>query len=132
MPSRARMAAIAFAARGMEGMAQLALLLSECKSGVAGTRIGTRKGKGRGSGQHSAFHSGGCGKLVIQFARGAMHVRILLQVTGNDGSPGATDEIAAFEKTVERPEDLGLSLAEGKALTAAIQRHVVEAQVASW
>jgi hypothetical protein len=61
-----------------------------------------------------------------------MHVRILLQVTGHDGSPGAIDEITAFEKTVERPEDLGLSLGEGKALTAAVQRRVVEVQVASW
>jgi len=61
-----------------------------------------------------------------------MHVRILLQFTGHDDSPGAAAEIAAFEKTVERPEDLGLSLAEGKALTAAIQKRVVEAQVASW
>ena len=51
-----------------------------------------------------------------------MHVRILLQFTGHDDSPGAAAEIAAFEKTVERPEDLGLSLAEGKALTAAIQK----------
>ena len=61
-----------------------------------------------------------------------MHVRILLQITGDDGTPGAAGEIAAFEKTVERPEDLGLSLAEGKALMAAIQRRVVQAQVGSW
>ena len=50
-----------------------------------------------------------------------MHVRILLQITGDDGTPGPADEIAALEKRVEQPEDLGLSLAEGKALTAAIQ-----------
>jgi len=61
-----------------------------------------------------------------------MHVRILLQITGNDATPGVADEIAAFEKMVERPEDLGLSLAEGKALTAAIQQHLVNAQIASW
>ena len=61
-----------------------------------------------------------------------MHVRILLQITGNDGTPGLAEEIAALEKRVERPEDLGLSLAEGKALTAAIQRRVVQAQVGSW
>src|SRR3954471_1375268 len=61
-----------------------------------------------------------------------MHVRILLQITGHDDSPGVAVELAAFEKTVERPEDLGLWLAEGKALTAAIQKRVVEAQVASW
>ena len=41
-------------------------------------------------------------------------------------------EVAVFEKQTERPEDLGLSIAEGKALTAAIQQHVVDAQVATW
>jgi hypothetical protein len=61
-----------------------------------------------------------------------MHVRILLQITGDYDTSGAADEIAAFEKMVERPEDLGLSLAEGKALTAAIQQRLVDAQIASW
>ena len=32
----------------------------------------------------------------------------------------------------ERPEDLGLSIAEGKTLMATIQRQVADAQVASW
>jgi hypothetical protein len=50
----------------------------------------------------------------------------LLQITA-----GAA-EMAVFEKQTERPEDLGLSIAEGKALTAAVQQRVVEAQVASW
>ena len=35
-----------------------------------------------------------------------MRVSVLLQITGEDGTPGPADEIAAFEKTVERPEDL--------------------------
>ena len=61
-----------------------------------------------------------------------MHVRILLQITGDDGTFGPADEIAAIEKTAERPEDLGLSLAEGKTLIAAIQRRTVVAQVAAW
>src|SRR3954447_15480179 len=61
-----------------------------------------------------------------------MHVRILLQITADDGAASLTEEVTAFEKSAERPEDLGLSLAEGKAVTAAIQRHVVNAQVASW
>src|SRR3954471_20610567 len=64
--------------------------------------------------------------------RCAMHVRILLQITADDGAASLTEEVTAFEKSAERPEDLGLSLAEGKAVTAAIQRHVVNAQVASW
>ncbi len=61
-----------------------------------------------------------------------MHVRILLQITGDDGTPGPADEIATLEKRAEQPEDLGLSLAEGKALTAAINSRVVQAQVGSW
>ena len=61
-----------------------------------------------------------------------MHVRILLQITGDDSTVGVTEEVTAFEKQVERPEDLGLSLAEGKALTAAVQGQIVKAQVASW
>ncbi len=61
-----------------------------------------------------------------------MHVRILLQITGDNGAPGSADEIAVLEKTVERSEDLGLSLAEGKAVTAAVQHQLVKAQVASW
>ena len=61
-----------------------------------------------------------------------MHVRILLQITADDGTASLTEEVTAFEKSAERPEDLGLSLAEGKAVTAAIQRQVVNAQVASW
>ena len=61
-----------------------------------------------------------------------MHVRILLQIIADDSTVGAAEEIAAFEKSTERPEDLGLSLAEGKALTAAVQHHIVAAQAVSW
>src|SRR3954467_10458819 len=56
-----------------------------------------------------------------------MHVRILLQITADDGAASLTEEVTALEKSAERLEDLGLSLAEGKAVTAAIQRHVVNA-----
>ncbi len=61
-----------------------------------------------------------------------MHVRILLQITADDSTVSVTEEVTAFEKQVERPEDLGLSLAEGKALTVAVQRRIVKAQVTSW
>jgi hypothetical protein len=50
-----------------------------------------------------------------------MHVRVLLQITSDDGSAGAASKIAAFEKVTERPEDLGLSIAEAKALLAAVE-----------
>ena len=61
-----------------------------------------------------------------------MRVRVLLQITGDDGSVSPAEEVAAFEKVTERPEDLGLSIAEGKAMLAAAQRQVVDVQVGSW
>jgi hypothetical protein len=50
-----------------------------------------------------------------------MRVKVFLEVTAEDGSTGGAAEVAGFEKQTERAEDLGLSIAEGKALTAAIQ-----------
>ena len=61
-----------------------------------------------------------------------MRVRVLLQIAGDDGTAGDAIEAAVFEKRTERPEDLGLSIADGKALMAAVQQRVVNAQVASW
>lgn len=61
-----------------------------------------------------------------------MHVRVLLQITADDETAGDAAEVALFEKQTDRPEDLGLSIAEGKALMAAIQKLVVETQAASW
>lgn len=61
-----------------------------------------------------------------------MRVRVLLQITGDDGAAGDATEVAAFEKRTGRPEDLGLSITDGKALIAAVQQRVVNAQVASW
>ena len=43
-----------------------------------------------------------------------MRVSILLQITGDDGAIGPAEEVTAFHKATERPEDLGLSIAEGK------------------
>jgi hypothetical protein len=60
-----------------------------------------------------------------------MRVKVLLQITVEDGAASEAAEVAVFERQTERPEDLGLSIAEGKALTAAIQQHVVDAQVAT-
>ena len=61
-----------------------------------------------------------------------MRVKVLLQITAEDGTAGDAAEVAVFEKQTERPEDLGLSIAEGKTLTAAIQQHVIDVQVAAW
>lgn len=61
-----------------------------------------------------------------------MHVRVLLQITAEDGTPGEVQEVVAFEKQTQRSEQIGLSLAEGKAMLAAVQLPLVKAQVAAW
>jgi hypothetical protein len=61
-----------------------------------------------------------------------MRVKVLLQITADDGTAGDAAEVALFEKQTERPEDLGLSIAEGKALMAAVQQRVVDTQAVSW
>ena len=61
-----------------------------------------------------------------------MQVRIMLQIVGDDGTVGGAEEIAALTKVTEGAEDLGLSLAESKALLAAAQQRIVEAQVNGW
>lgn len=61
-----------------------------------------------------------------------MRVRILLQISDKDGVDGAVEEVAVFEKATERPEDVGLSIAESKALLAVLQHKLVEAQAGEW
>ena len=61
-----------------------------------------------------------------------MRVSILLQIIGDDGAIRPTEEVAAFEKVTERPEDLGLSIAEGKTMLAAVQARTVLAQATTW
>ncbi len=61
-----------------------------------------------------------------------MRVSILLQITDDDGTAGSTEEVVAFEKATERAEDVGLSLAQGKALLAAVQHRVVRRQAGEW
>jgi hypothetical protein len=60
-----------------------------------------------------------------------MRVRVLLQIAGDDGADADAIEATVFEKQAARPEDLGLSIVEGKALMAAVQQRIVDAQVAS-
>ena len=59
-----------------------------------------------------SFPLGGCGKLTAAVRRSVMRVKVLLQITAGDGAPGELEEIASLTKSVDRPEDLGLSLAE--------------------
>ena len=61
-----------------------------------------------------------------------MRVSILLQIIDDNGTAGSVEEVAAFEKATKRAEDVGLSLADGKALLAAVQRRVVQAQAGEW
>jgi hypothetical protein len=61
-----------------------------------------------------------------------MQVRIMLQIVGNDGAVSEAEEVACLTKITERAEDLGLSLAESKALLAAAQQRIVEVQVNDW
>jgi len=61
-----------------------------------------------------------------------MHVKILLQITADDGVSGCVEEIASLDKSIERAEDLGLSISQSKALLAAAQQRIVEAQTTSW
>ena len=61
-----------------------------------------------------------------------MHVKILLQITADDGVSGCVEEIASLDKSIERAEDLGLSISQSKALLAAAQQRIVDAQTTSW
>jgi len=61
-----------------------------------------------------------------------MRVRVLLQIASDYGADGDAIEAAVFDKQAERPEDLGLLIAEGKTLMAAVQQRIVGAQIASW
>jgi hypothetical protein len=49
-----------------------------------------------------------------------MRVRVLLQITDDDGSGGTAEEVATLAKATKPPEDLGVSIAEAKELRAAI------------
>jgi hypothetical protein len=71
-------------------------------------------------------------RLSQERTEGLMQVRIMLQIIRDDGAVGTTEEVAALTKITERSKDLGLSLAESKALLAAAQQRIVEAQVNGW
>ena len=60
-----------------------------------------------------------------------MRVRILLQVAPEDGAFGEAEEVATFEKGVDRLEEVGLSLAEGKTVLGGFQRRLVGLQAAA-
>jgi hypothetical protein len=61
-----------------------------------------------------------------------MRVSVLLQITADDGTVGDARQVIVLEKPTDRTEDVGLLIAEGKELLAAIQQQVVGAQAAAW
>jgi len=58
-----------------------------------------------------------------------MRVSVLLQITDDEGVARAAEPVAVFEKSTERPEDVGLSISEGKTLMAAVQCRIVESRL---
>ena len=61
-----------------------------------------------------------------------MRIKITLQIVADDGTLGTLEEIISPISPVERAEDVGLSLAHGKALLADVQRRVVQHQLGAW
>lgn len=58
-----------------------------------------------------------------------MQVRIVMELTDDGGEEIGREIIADMTKITTGAEDLGLSLAEGKALLARLQQKMVETQV---
>ncbi len=61
-----------------------------------------------------------------------MQVQIVMELTGDDSGMIDREIIADMTKVTTGAEDLGLSLAEGKALLARLQQKMVETQVDLW
>lgn len=61
-----------------------------------------------------------------------MRARLVLQMMDDRGETIATETVADLVKVTKGAEDLGLSLAEGKALLAQLQQAIVETQVELW
>ena len=58
-----------------------------------------------------------------------MRLKFLIQITDDEGVPGELQEIVSLSKGTEGPEDLGLTLADGKTMLAVAQQRLVESQV---
>lgn len=61
-----------------------------------------------------------------------MRARLVLEMIDVDGKPIAAEIVADMEKVTKGAEDLGLSLAQAKALLAKLQQAMVETQVELW
>jgi len=62
----------------------------------------------------------------------ALRFKLQLVVVGDDDQPVSLDELVVLDKDYERLEQLGLTLAEAKALLMAVQRQVVDRQIAAF
>ncbi|WFU07222.1 ISKra4 family transposase (plasmid) [Rhizobium sp. CB3171] len=61
-----------------------------------------------------------------------MQVRIVMEIIGEDSRMIGREVVADLQKVTRGAEDLGLSLAESKALLANLQQKMVETQVELW
>jgi hypothetical protein len=62
----------------------------------------------------------------------ALRFKIQLMVVADDDQPRFFDELFVFDKDNERLEQLGLTLAEAKAVLLAVQRQVLDGQIAAF
>src|ERR687884_1763256 len=62
----------------------------------------------------------------------ALRFKLQLVVVTHDGEQVSVDELVVLDKDHERPEQLGLTLAEAKALLLELQRQVLSRQVAAF
>lgn len=61
-----------------------------------------------------------------------MKIKVQVAVESDDGQSKVVQEIAQLERGDLRPEELGLTLAEAKAILASIQRVIAEQQAAEF
>jgi hypothetical protein len=61
-----------------------------------------------------------------------MKIRIQVVIEGESGKPEKIEEIARLERGLLRPEELGLTLAEAKAMLHGMQQTVVTEQIAEY
>jgi hypothetical protein len=62
----------------------------------------------------------------------ALRFKLQLVVVADDDQQASVDELVVFDKDYERLEQLGLTLAEAKVLLLAVQRQVLERQIAAF
>jgi hypothetical protein len=57
-----------------------------------------------------------------------MKIQVQITVQSEEGEPAVTQEVARLERSALRPDTLGLSLAEARAIVAGLEQHLVERQ----